>query len=106
MQLKPAPDSLISAMAQLKAAEKKEPKTVWYVGDMATDIEAAINAGNSNGGYEVVPVALGSKTGAAKKLLKLQEAGLALNGLVFKDFEAMLQGLQQATPSVPKAAQP
>ncbi len=93
--LKPAPDPLLAAVDEVRDLVKQDPKVVWFVGDQASDVETAVNAAHHQAEYEVVPIAIGTNTSAAKKLRALQSDGQALNGLTFADYHAMLAHLKK-----------
>ncbi len=81
-QIKPAPDGILLAMEKWKD-EMGPGKTVWFVGDMDTDIDAAL-AADKRVDYTVIPVAIGEYSLAARRLQALKED--VPHGLIFKTY--------------------
>lgn len=91
--IKPAAAPVLNAVEKLSEQSNETPKKVWLVGDMKSDVKAALNAAAAQENYDVVPVSLGYSP-AERKIRGMQVNGGAKDALRFSNCKYLLTYLK------------
>lgn len=90
--IKPDPFAILHALSQWDNQLSAE-SLVFFVGDMHTDITAALNAAKVVP-YTIVPIAIGEASRAAEELRRLWRTGESEGGIIFADYREFLRYLE------------
>lgn len=91
--IKPAAAPVLAVVDKLSEENSDAPQKVWLVGDMKSDVKAALNASAAQDGFDVVPVSLGY-TPAEVKIRNMQKKGSAQDALRFSNCKYLLTYLK------------